>query len=391
MINVVEGPEIVCEKTNLHVIESMQGENACEGKYKNDSSFCNFADANSTVELEQNTNQTNLKTAIVVGEVRDYDTEEVIEDAKVFIEDVLSVKTDQNGRFRVDNLPSGTYIWKVSAENYCCAEYLNYSVDSEDGVTIFTFYISQDFELNRDRLVILSESLKAFTLPPNTVDKGNFRVAKGTTRMSSVPTASNGVTVRYNGNNKRIDRQTYIYTVLSSELYETSYYLNLGMTYSQIQELYCAQAMAANTYLEYSMKVYSKHSGSGYDVCSTSCCQVYDPTKVTQAAMETAGYIFYSTEGVRRTNIVMYHPSSAAYEYIWGAFFSSCGNAGTKSHSSQPALVAVACTDIATGYGGHRYGLCQMGAAYLAKQGMTSGNILKYYYSGCIIAACRLE
>ena len=107
--------------------------------------------------------------------------------------------------------------------------------------------------------------------------------------------------------------------------------------------------------------------------------------------METAGYIFYSTEGVRRTNIVMYHPSSAAYEYIWGAFFSSCGNAGTKSHSSQPALVAVACTDIATGYGGHRYGLCQMGVAYLAKQGMTSGNILKYYYSGCIIAACRLE
>lgn len=101
-----------------------------------------------------------------MGEVRDYDTEEVIEDAKVFIEDVLSVKTDQNGRFRVDNLPSGTYVWKVSAENYCCAEYLNYSVDSEDGVTIFTFYISQDFELNRDRLVILSESLKHLHYPP---------------------------------------------------------------------------------------------------------------------------------------------------------------------------------------------------------------------------------
>lgn len=35
---------------------------------------------------------------------------------------------------------------------------------------------------------------------------------------------------------------------------------------------------------------------------------------------------------------------------------------------TQPALKAVSCTDIATGAGGHRYGLCQMGAALRAKK-----------------------
>lgn len=244
----------------------------------------------------------------------------------------------------------------------------------------------------KDKADIEREASSMCMIPPDTVDKGNFRISRGTTRMSSIPTVSGGVTVYYNGRNKTIDRQTYIYTVLSSELYETSYYLNRGMTYAQIVELYCAQAMAANTYLEYTMKVYTKHSGSGFDVCSSaSCCQAYDPTKVTQAAMETVNSIFYNTEGVRRTNIVMYHPSSSTYEYIWGAFFSSCGNAGTKTHASQPALVAMTCTDLAAGNGGHGYGLCQMGAAYLAKSGMTSGNILKYYYSDCSIAACRME
>ena len=57
---------------------------------------------------------------------------------------------------------------------------------------------------------------------------------------------------------------------------------------------------------------------------------------------------------------IMYKPSSTTYDYIWGAFFSSCSGNGTKDHSTQPALKAVSCTDIATGAGGHSYGLCQI-------------------------------
>ena len=65
----------------------------------------------------------------------------------------------------------------------------------------------------------------------------------------------------------------------------------------------------------------------------------------------------------------MYKPSSTTYDYIWGAFFSSCSGNGTKDHSTQPALKAVSCTDIATGAGGHRYGLSSRPAASAGKIG----------------------
>lgn len=58
---------------------------------------------------------------------------------------------------------------------------------------------------------------------------------------------------------------------------------------------------------------------------------------------------------------------------------------------TQPALKAVSCTDIATCAGGHRYGLCQMGAALRAKNGDSASNILLYYYTDCRIISCTLK
>lgn len=55
------------------------------------------------------------------------------------------------------------------------------------------------------------------------------------------------------------------------------------------------------------------------------------------------------------------------------------------------SLKAVSCTDIATGAGGHRYGLCQMGAALRAKNGDSASNILLYYYTDCRIISCTLK
>lgn len=90
-------------------------------------------------------------------------------------------------------------------------------------------------------------------------------------------------------------------------------------------------------------------------------------------------------------NVSVSDPSSTTYDYIWGAFFSSCSGNGTKDHSTQPALKAVSCTDIATGAGGHRYGLCQMGAALRAKNGDSASNILLYYYTDCRIISRTLK
>ena len=226
-------------------------------------------------------------------------------------------------------------------------------------------------------------------VPPDLIEKDNFSISQRSRSFSTVPNVRNNVNIYYNGSIHTVNRQSYIYTVLSSELYNASYYISRGLSNSQVNNLFCAQAIAANTFLEYSLSVYSNHSS--YDVCSTTCCQAYDPTKVTQVAVDAAASIFYSAGGVNRTDIVMYKTTSAMYDYIWGAFFSSCGNSGTKSHSSQPALRAVSCSDLNSGYGGHRYGFCQMGAAKRAKSGNTASAILLYYYSNCCIASCPMN
>ena len=151
-----------------------------------------------------------------------------------------------------------------------------------------------------------------------------------------------------------------------------------------------AQAVASNTFLEYALKVYSPHTPSGYRICNSNCCQVYDPTLVYMNAVDATAEIFYYAGGVRRTNVLMYHPTSNSYDYIWGAFFSSCGDNGTLSHAGQSALVGVSCHDLFSGNGGHRKGMCQMGAAYLASIGYSAGSILNYYYTDCTMAPCPI-
>lgn len=116
---------VMCQAaTNATDSKDIQLAEECGNNCKDGRMFLDFAETTLTLDISQSTNQ--LKTATVVGEVRDYETEEVVVDATVFVEDVLSVKTDLNGRFRVDGLPSGTYVWNVFAENCCSAKYVNY-------------------------------------------------------------------------------------------------------------------------------------------------------------------------------------------------------------------------------------------------------------------------
>ena len=95
-----------------------------------------------------------------------------------------------------------------------------------------------------------------------------------------------------------VRRQEYIGTVVSSELYGASYYRQNGLNTSQIKALYIAQAIVANTFLEYALSEYSNHSGSSYKVCSSACCQVYDRTKTTDEGLAAAEAIFNKTNGI---------------------------------------------------------------------------------------------
>lgn len=348
--------------------------------------FSNYASEDATIEYTDSYLEKGPYGTKVVGVVRDYFTDELIPGAVVVVGG-KEVLTDCRGRFQINGFPGGIYEWSVKAKGYEDSLYLNYEVDPDD-VSVFTFYLNKNKPLVYDKAEIGKENDTTHSHDALDFSCAEDKFKDNTKSMGSFPNVDTNVIVKHNGIIKTVNRQVYIYTVLSGELYGVSYYTGKGLTNTQVNELYIAQATAANTFLEYAKKVYSNHPDC--DVCSTTCCQVYDPTLVTLAAMTATTSIFYNAGGQYRTNIVMYKPTSTTYDYIYGAYFSSCGNQGTVTVSLQPALQAVSCTDLATGAGGHRKGMCQMGAAYLAKSGYTSGNILHYYYYNCCIAACAL-
>lgn len=360
-------------------------------QYDYEEGFHNYAHPEATVDfVSELRSLSERELANVVGVVKDYNTDEMISGAVISANGDKVVVTGEDGRFQIKNIPSGTYDWQINVNEYAVANYNNYDVDSADGTTIFTFYVNRDKEVVRDREEIVHDDEDGQTVPPDTISMGNYMISANAKSMNSIPSVSDTVKVYYNDKTQSVNREEYIYTVLSSELYGTSYYEDKGLTSSQVSQLYKAQAIAANTFLEYAMSVYSNHSS--YDVCSGTCCQVFDPAKVTEAAIDATADIFITqSSGKTVTKVVLYKPETSKYDYIWGAFFSSCKGNGTKKHSTQPALQAVSCTDIATGAGGHRYGLCQMGAAQRAKDGKTASSILLYYYTGCTVENCTLK
>lgn len=325
----------------------------------------------------------------VVGIVQDFESQLPISGATVSVNGTVSVTTGSDGRFQIPNMPDGVYDWRISADGYNSSLYSNYSVDHLEGTTIFTFDISTKKDMSQDFYELHRGEQK---IPPETnIDyTGTYGVSTNATSFSSPPSVATAFKIPYNGSVTSVRRQAYIGAVVSSELYGASYYSGKGLNTSQIKALNIAQAVVANTFLEYALSEYSNHSGS-YKVCSSTCCQVYNPTKVTSEGLAAATAIFNKTNGVFHTTILMYHPSSSVYKRIWGAYFSSCGGRGTLTHFSQPSLKAVTCTDLATGAGGHRYGMCQMGTAYRAKN--TSGGyvtILQHYFKNISIAECNL-
>lgn len=71
--------------------------------------------------------------------------------------------------FKIINLTSGIYDWKIYATGYCTAHYSNYDVDSADGTTIFTFYISNDGSVYKDREEIINNR-QLEVMPSDVVD-----------------------------------------------------------------------------------------------------------------------------------------------------------------------------------------------------------------------------
>lgn len=131
--------------------------------------FLEYAEISAAVSMPaalQNSSSVSSRTANVVGIVLDYDTELPVSEAAVSIDGVPVVSTGTDGRFQISSIPSGQYNWSISANDYCSANYTNYSVDPADGVTIFTFYINAAAPIVKDREISAAHTREQ-TVPPN--------------------------------------------------------------------------------------------------------------------------------------------------------------------------------------------------------------------------------
>ena len=121
----------------------------CFNQNDYNTTFVEFADPESTVIL-----QMPLQEGIsnVVGTVLCKETNELITNAVVTVKvangEVLSVTTDENGRFHILGLAGGFYNWSLESDDYFDAEYIGYDV-CEGITTMFTFYMSNVDTLER--------------------------------------------------------------------------------------------------------------------------------------------------------------------------------------------------------------------------------------------------
>ena len=204
-----------------------------------DSHFSNYAEPNSTVTHPATYNSIESTQANVVGIVLDIDNDNPIANASVYIDGEFVVKTGSDGRFQITNLPNGSYDWEVTSDSHQKARFLDYSVDGHSGTNIFTFYVDSCSEITK-------QQTHQFEVTPHTEDLSflqNDRLSNSDTTvntysMSSKPTVSSVVNVYYEGQTRTINRQRYVYTVLSAELYDYDWYIQRGLTNSQTLHLY---------------------------------------------------------------------------------------------------------------------------------------------------------
>ncbi len=127
-----------------------------------------------------------------------------------------------------------------------------------------------------------------------------------------------------------------------------------------------AQAIAARTYALTS----TKHATAGYDVCVTTCCQVYGEGRYNasnQAVENTRGIV-----GVHKTKNVlvpMYYSASCGGHTLgnWADYLKEVTDCPCAAHGKETS--------------GHQQGLCQWGGYYLSKEGYGWQQILDTYYN----------
>lgn len=318
----------------------------------------------------------------VVGIVYDEETEAYVKNAWVEnLELGFKVKTDQQGRFEINNLPDGTYTWIVRAPGYKGSTFAFFPVNSILGASIYRFALSPKRSINSN-LKLQKEAKHDHTSKHNIHDEISLQ-----STHAGWPVIVN-FSVKYNDIIYHPEMDEYLYYVVASELWSPDSSLYSGISSAALLQGFKAQAVTARTYADYITRIYDKHDG--YDLCSTTCCQVYNPYYTNQMTID-------AVDGTtNQMLLVIYNWSTYDYIFVEAVFSASClGN--TKDNEdvwgSNPIsyLRGVVCPyDLRpTLDSGHNVGLCQDGAIGYAKYGYNYIQILNHYFTGTTVKICH--
>lgn len=332
-----------------------------------------------------------------VGVVYDELTEEFVKNAWVEnLELGFKVKTDKNGRFEVDNLPDGEYTWIVKAPGYKGSTYAEYPVNQIFGASIYSFAlsskrtISSNFKAERT----MTPDFEADDLAAKAEkDAAVAAAAAGTGDVSITSTHSGwpvivNFTVMYNNVIYSPTMDNYLYYVVANELWAPTSSLYSGISSAAMLQGFKSQAVTARTYADYMTRIYNKHSG--YDLCATTHCQVYNPSYTNQTTIDAVNGT------TNQMMLVIYNWPTYDYDYVEAVFSASClgytkNNETVWGGTARSYLRGVPCPyDLRpTLDSGHNVGLCQDGAMGYAKAGYNYIDICGHYFTGVTVKVCN--
>ena len=134
-----------------------------------DSNYADYAKEKITFDLKKDFGKeenARMETVNTVGMVFDIEEDKAISGASIYIEPVklvidgtaidclgntrvkatnpLVIKTGEDGRFQITNMPEGKFNFRIHAEGYGDALYYIYEIDIAGGTNIFTFFVSRN-------------------------------------------------------------------------------------------------------------------------------------------------------------------------------------------------------------------------------------------------------
>ena len=324
-----------------------------------------------TERLDQSRNYTPNTRA--VGQVYDYVTAIPIPQALLTFsgEDVyVEVKTDSEGAFAIDNLPVGTYDITISTSGYENAVYRSMPVTENSGADFYYLAISENccIERNYAEDISTGDQREFDDEETSAVNRYEPEPVLYTQASSSALYSLKSYMVDYDGDIYSFGSNinAYLYCVVPNEMIATG-------TTAQKLEAYKAQAVASRAYADCVARFDGQHPSEDYTLCSGECCQKFVPYYTNAAAIQAVNIVSGQTLAYLGENTPIRAP---------GHFHARCGGR-TRAYREYSCENSVYVTCVGHGGSqlGHGFGMCQIGADYLAKnRNYSYTQILNYYY-----------